>query len=252
MNLKERVHLPELFGKYIPDFTYELICLYDYADEQLQANQNILSAFMMLSKAQSAEDIRMIFRKLNDFPWKHLRQAQPHLLDIFTKIITVMFSGLNLPTEETEEYLSLIKEGNMSELFSNLKKVDIPALRREVYRERDQVEKDKEKVEKDKEQTRMDKEQNERRQKQLDQREAQLNHVQAALDAERQLLQEEKTKPHFTVIYRLLVSGYPIEAVRSITERPELIDKVLTIIESGTVCGEEEVWEAFKEKSISK
>jgi len=55
-NLKERIFLNDVFEKYIPDFSYELISLNEYSRDKLIENQDEISLVMLLNKLQEAAD----------------------------------------------------------------------------------------------------------------------------------------------------------------------------------------------------
>ena len=60
MNLKDRIYLADVFDKYIPDFTYEVIRPHDYTDEQLMEKNNEMGLIMLFNKLQSLEDFKGI------------------------------------------------------------------------------------------------------------------------------------------------------------------------------------------------
>ena len=130
-NLKERIYLSDVFAKYTPDFSYELIRLHDYSNEELMSHQDEISLIMMLNKLQSLADMEDIAQMdgLDNEIW---RNTPEYLLNIIAKIVTVLLSRLNLPTEEIDEFVGRIKERNMPELFENFERVDFPAMRKKL------------------------------------------------------------------------------------------------------------------------
>lgn len=133
-SLKERIFLSDVFGKYIPDFTYELINLQDYTSDQLIQNQDEISLLMLLNKIQGAEDFKAL-PELAEAGTKVWRDTPEYLLKIIAKVTTVLMYRLNLPEEEVEDMVSRIKERKMPELFEHFKGYDIQATRREAREE---------------------------------------------------------------------------------------------------------------------
>lgn len=119
----------EIFKKYIPDFTYELINLQDYTGEELIQNQDEISLIMLLNKLQSAEDFKSLPK---EGALEALKNTPEYLLEIVAKITTVLMHRLNLPEEEIEEMVCRIKERAMPELFEHFEGYDIQATRREA------------------------------------------------------------------------------------------------------------------------
>ncbi len=132
-NLKDRIFMSDIFEKYIPDFTYELISLHSFSNHEIIENQDEISLIMLLNKLQCAED----FKNLPDMQkvWQMCKNSPEYLVDIITKIFTLLLSKMNLPQEDVEEYIGNIKEGTMPELFENFQRIDIQAARKQAMAE---------------------------------------------------------------------------------------------------------------------
>ena len=157
MNLKDRISLSDVFEAYIPDFTYELIQLQSYSNEQLMKHENEISLIMLLNKLQSLADLEGI-SDFKNYQQNILAESPEHLLNIIATITTILLNRLKLPSEEIEGYVSLIKEKKMPELFEYFEKVDVPKMREEIQAEREEIqaERDKMQAEKDKMQAERD------------------------------------------------------------------------------------------------
>ena len=132
-HLKDRIFMIDIFQKYIPDFTYELISLHSFSNHEIIENQNEISLILLLNKLQCAEDFKNLpnMQKL----WQMCKNSPEYLVDIITKIFTLLLSKMNLPQEDVEEYIGNIKEGTMPELFENFQKIDIQAARKQAMAE---------------------------------------------------------------------------------------------------------------------
>lgn len=133
-HLKDRVFLSDVFEKYIPDFTYELIKLQDYSGEELLQNQDEISLIMLLNKLQDAADFKMLpdISKAGMQVWHNTPE---YLLDIIAKVTTVLLTRLNVPQTEVDDFVGRIKERNMPELFEHFKGYDVQAARKEAREE---------------------------------------------------------------------------------------------------------------------
>lgn len=135
MNLKDRISLSDAFEAYIPDFTYEMIRLHDYSNEQLMTHGNEMSLILLLNKLQSLADMEGL-AEVKEYQQNVLADSPEHLLDIIAAVTTILLTKLNLPSGEIEEFVSLIKEKKMPELFEKFERVDVPKLREELDVER--------------------------------------------------------------------------------------------------------------------
>ena len=133
-SFKDRVFLSDVFEKYIPDFSYELISLRDYSSDRLIQNQDEISLVMLLNKLQEAADLKGLsnFGKIGDKVWE---KTPEYLLNIIAKITTALLYRLNVPDEEVNEVVGLIKERKMPVLFEHFEGYDIQATRKEARAE---------------------------------------------------------------------------------------------------------------------
>ncbi len=133
-NLKERVFLNDVFEKYIPDFSYELISLREYSSDRLIENQDEISLVMLINKLQEVADLKGLseLAKMSD---KVCETTPEYLLDIIAKIVTALLYRLNVPEEEVNEAVELIKEKKMPVLFEHFEGYDIQATRKEAKEE---------------------------------------------------------------------------------------------------------------------
>lgn len=139
LQLRERIQFSEIFGPYIPDFTYQIVQCRDYSDEELLSRGNEMSLIMLLNKVQNADDIR----KLRYLPATHLIQADKilentpyHIKEIIQHVMYGLMMKMNLPVEEANEHIKFIEENRMGYLFENFEKFDIQEERRKVAEQR--------------------------------------------------------------------------------------------------------------------
>ena len=130
MNFAERIMLNDVFEPFIPQFTYKLIQLNSYTKSELIGKQDELSLVMLINKLQDASDFKDL-----DLPEDYLKDLSENtpdeVLEIISKVITVMLRKLNLEENEILDFTDQVRERKMGELFENFKGYNVPAVRRE-------------------------------------------------------------------------------------------------------------------------
>ena len=87
----ERVLGSDIFGRFIPNFTYSMVCLHDYSNENLLGIGDEISLVMLINKLQAAEDIGE-FRQLPVDKLAAVLQDTPeYLLDKIALIFRMLF-----------------------------------------------------------------------------------------------------------------------------------------------------------------
>lgn len=128
-----------MFKAYIPDFTYKLVRIHDYTNEELLDRKNEMSFLMMINRIQSAEDLAAFLRieqdKVNDV----VEKASPQVLEIIADTLWSLCMKMNIPVNEAEECVRKIKEQNMGLLFENMEKMDIQEERRKTAEAKKQL-----------------------------------------------------------------------------------------------------------------
>ena len=128
----ERVLGSDIFGRFIPNFTYSLVRLHDYSNENLLGMGDEISLVMLINKLQAAEDIGE-FRQLPvDRLVTVLQDTPEYLLDKIALIFRILLLKLNVPEDETEELVGRVREREMGQLFANMEKMDIQEERRKT------------------------------------------------------------------------------------------------------------------------
>ena len=134
MNFSERIMLRDVFGPFIPEFTYKLIQLNSYTKSELIGKQDELSLVMLINKLQDASEFKDL-----ELPEDYLRDLSANtpdeVLEIISKVITVMLRKLKLEEREILDFTDQVRERKMGELFENFRGYDVPAVRREARAE---------------------------------------------------------------------------------------------------------------------
>lgn len=130
-SFKERVHLSDVLGDYIPDFKYLVVPIQEYSNEDILAKKDALSLIMLINKLTSYAE----FRNLADIPKEYLEDLQKaapeYLSDVLCTLISVLLYRLNVPKEEVENFTDQIRRREFSMLFENFEAYDVQAVRKE-------------------------------------------------------------------------------------------------------------------------
>ena len=138
--LSDRILLQEMFKEFIPDFTYRVVRLHDYSNEELLSREDEMSLLMLINKIQSAEDFEEFARLSQEKVEQIVEKTPAHVLEIIAKTIWSLCMKMNVPQEEAKQYVEKVKERQMGYLFENMEKIDIQKERRKTAKERRQRE----------------------------------------------------------------------------------------------------------------
>ncbi len=133
---RTRVFWGEQFREWIPDFTYEVVRLHDYSNEELLARGDEMSLIMLFNKIQDTVDLSEFLKlpreKLNDI----VKDTPEAILDIIASVMESLCVKIGATEEEMQECVSRVKERRMGYLFENIEKMDIQAERRNTAQAR--------------------------------------------------------------------------------------------------------------------
>lgn len=135
MNMKDRVYMSEIFGRYIPDCQYHLIRVHDYTAQELVDKGNELSLIMLINRLASTED----FKELGEIPeeyFKNLKERNSEeILMVLSQVVMLLLRRLNLPMDEVHSVTDKIWKGEIDMLFDSFKGYDIQKVRKESREE---------------------------------------------------------------------------------------------------------------------
>ncbi|MCM1123833.1 MAG: Rpn family recombination-promoting nuclease/putative transposase [Eubacterium sp.] len=137
LDISERILCKELLGNYLPHFTYQVVRLHDYSNEELLEKGDEISLAMLVNKIRSPEDVE----RFTDLPQEKvdgiLKDTPTYLLDIMAKVARALFYHMEIPEEETEKAVAKIKERKMGMLFEGVTsyREEIEKMRAEHERE---------------------------------------------------------------------------------------------------------------------
>nr|WP_294668037.1 Rpn family recombination-promoting nuclease/putative transposase [uncultured Blautia sp.] len=151
LHLKDRIEFAEQMEKYIPDFSYEVISVSQYTNEELSMKRDEMSLVMLINKIQTPEDCED-FRKVSEELVNSIYSNAPETIkEIYKKILWTLLIKMNVPVDEAREMMGEIGGRGMGYLFENMEKMDIQAERRNTQRERERADAAEKRAEAEKE-----------------------------------------------------------------------------------------------------
>lgn len=135
LHLKDRIMLSEVFGDYIPDFTYKLVSNHDYTNEELLEHKDEMSLLMMINKVQTPEDMTEFLNSQREKISEIIQNAPQNIIELIASVIWSLCLKMNVPQEEALQCVEKVRERRMGYWFENVK-MDIQAERKKVEAER--------------------------------------------------------------------------------------------------------------------
>ncbi len=151
--LRDRIQLSDVFGRYVPDFWYEVVRIHNYSNEELLDRRNEMSLIMLLNKLQSPEEFHEFRKAPPEKLADALRNADSHILELIEDVMYSLMMKMNIPVDEANEYVKAIGGNQMGYLFENMEKIDIQEERRKVAEERKRGEEARKQTEEARKQT---------------------------------------------------------------------------------------------------
>ena len=141
IHLKDRIEFAEQMEKYIPDFTYQVVSVNQYTNEELSNKQDEMSLVMLINKIQTPEDYAEFRKVSEDLVNSIYGNAPEEIKKIYRDILWSLLMKMNVPSEDARELMGEIGGRGMGYLFENMEKMDIQAERRNTQREKERADK---------------------------------------------------------------------------------------------------------------
>ena len=123
--------------KYIPDFTYQVVSVNQYTNEELSNKRDEMSLVMLINKIQTPEDYAEFRKVSEDLINSIYGNAPEEIKKIYRNILWSLLMKMNVPSEDARELMGEIGGRGMGYLFENMEKMDIQAERRNTQREKE-------------------------------------------------------------------------------------------------------------------
>ena len=186
LNLKDRIEFSEEMEKYIPDFTYQVVSVRQYTNEELSEKHDEMSLVMLINKIQTEEDLSE-FRKVSEEMVDSTYGNAPYeIKEIYKKILWSLLMKLKVPNEEASNIIGEIGGHGMGYLFENMDEIDIGALKRKVALTRQRAEEEKQRAEEEKQRADEEKQRAEEEKQRADALEEELQRLRKLLEIQGQ------------------------------------------------------------------
>lgn len=135
LHLKDRIEFTDQVEKYIPDFTYHVVSVNQYTNEELSRKRDEMSLVMLINKIQTPEDYEAFTKVSGEMIDSIYGKAPEEIKRIYREILWSLLIKMNVPGEEARELMGEIGGRGMGILFEHMEKMDIQAERRNMERE---------------------------------------------------------------------------------------------------------------------
>ena len=140
MHLRNRIENAEQLPEYVPDFTYKVVGLRDYTNEELQKRHDEMALVMLFNKVQSANDYGRLFTISREFVNSVYEEMTEDVRNVFLDVIWALFMKMNVSVEEAGQMIETLEADGMGYLFENMEKMDIQAERENTRKAREAAE----------------------------------------------------------------------------------------------------------------
>ena len=143
---RARIARADMFPKWIPDFTYEVVRLHDYSNEELLERGNEMSLIMLFNKIQSVMDISEFLKLPQEKLDNMIKETPEAVMDIIVSVMESLCVKIGATETETQKCVDKVRERRMGYLFENIEKMDIQAERRNTAEARAEAKKAQEEL----------------------------------------------------------------------------------------------------------
>ena len=134
MELWRRIELGKELKAYIPDFSYKVIRVGKYTNEEIKKHVNEMSLVLLLNKIQNAENYAEFIKTSKDYMTEVLKDTPEDLMEILQTVFWALLMKMNVPQEDASDLMEHMGAKDMGYLFENAEKMDIQAERRNTQR----------------------------------------------------------------------------------------------------------------------
>lgn len=127
---RARISGGELFRKWIPDFSYEVVRLHDYSNEELLERGDEMSLIMLFNKIQDVIDLSEFLKLPRERLDGIVKDTPEAVLDIIVSVMESLCGKIDATEEETQKCVNKVKERRMGYLWENMEKMSIQEERR--------------------------------------------------------------------------------------------------------------------------
>lgn len=124
--VKERVFMNEIFASYIPDFTYRLVNVHQYTNEELLIHEDEMSLLMMINRIQTPRDFSDFLRANRDGIREIMERASENIVQIIVNSLWALFMKMQVSVPEATDCMrKMIGGESMGNWFENMEPMNI-------------------------------------------------------------------------------------------------------------------------------
>ena len=172
--------------KYIPDFTYQVVSVRQYTNEELSKKHDEMSLVMLINKIQTEEDLSEFRKGSEEMVESVYGNAPDEIKEIYKKILWSLLMKLKVPNEEASNIIGEIGGHGMGYLFENMDEIDIGALKRKVALTRQRAEEEKQRADEEKQRAEEEKQRADEEKQRADALEEELQRLRKRLEIQGQ------------------------------------------------------------------
>lgn len=136
-----RISGGDLFRQWIPDFTYEVVRLHDYSNDELLSRGDEMSLIMLFNKIQDSIDLSEFLKLPHKRLDEIIKDTPEVILDIIVSVMESLCGKIDATEEDTQKCVDRVKERKMGYLWENMERMSIQEERRNTAQARAETEK---------------------------------------------------------------------------------------------------------------
>ena len=160
MNVRARIFMNEIFASYIPEFTYRLVNVHQYTNEELLIHEDEMSLLMMINRIQTPQDFTDFINTNQGEICGIVERASENIVQIIVNALWALFMKMQVSVSEATDCIRKVIGGDsMGNWFENMEPMDIQAERENTRKEKeraDQAEAERSKAEAERDRARED------------------------------------------------------------------------------------------------
>ena len=126
MNVSERIFMNEIFASYIPSFTYRLVNVHQYTNEQLLIHEDEMSLLMMINRIQTPQDFNDFINSNQEEIRGIVDRASESIVQIIVNAFWALFMKMKVSIgEATDCLIKMIGGSQMGNWFENMEPMNI-------------------------------------------------------------------------------------------------------------------------------
>ena len=131
----------EIFASYIPDFTYRLVNVHQYTNEELLIHEDEMSLLMMINRIQTPQDFSDFLRSNQEEIREIMERASENIVQIIVNSLWALFMKMQVSVSEATDCLrKMIGGESMGNWFENMEPMNIQEERAKTKKAEEELE----------------------------------------------------------------------------------------------------------------